>query len=168
MPLPKTKKELLKNIRQAYLNLDEEVADISVQHERLKSIEIGLCPCDIIAYQIGWGDLLLGWEHQELEGSVPEMPAQGYRWNQLKELALSFYAQSADKSLSELRSEFNSTYRSLFEWINSTEDRILFDKGHRAWAGEKWPLIKWIQVNTIAPYRSARTKIRRWKKEYLN
>ncbi|MFV0414860.1 MAG: ClbS/DfsB family four-helix bundle protein, partial [Chthoniobacterales bacterium] len=39
-------------------------------------------------------------------------------------------------------------------------DQELFESKQRIWAGEKWAVVKWIQVNTIAPYCSARTKLR--------
>ena len=40
----------------------------------------------------------------------------------------------------------------------------VFERGRRQWAGEKWPLVNWIQVNTVAPYKTARTKIRAQKR----
>ena len=49
-------------------------------------------------------------------------------------------------------------------WIDELSDEELFVPQQRRWSGDKWPLVKWIQVNTIAPYNSARTKVRRWKR----
>ncbi len=165
MPLPYTKIELLSNLNQAYTKLDTEFDGIHSAYERDCRIEDNVSCCDIVAYQIGWGSLLISWEKLELAGKTPEMPAPGFKWNQLGELAHSFYQEQSKKSLHQLRKEFSELYQVLVDWINSLSEKELFQPKQRHWTGEKWPMAKWIQVNTIAPYRSARTKVRRWKKE---
>jgi hypothetical protein len=165
MPLPNTKNELLSNLRQAYVKLDAEFDAIDLEYERINGIEGNVSCCDIVAYQIGWGNLLVGWEKLELAGKIPEMPAPGFKWNQLGELAKSFYEEQSKISLQELRKEFAELYQVLVDWINSLSEKELFQPKQRHWTGEKWAMVKWIQINTIAPYRSARTKVRRWKKE---
>jgi hypothetical protein len=165
MPLPNTKDELLSILRQAYVKLDAEFNTIELEYERCDGIEGNVSCCDIVAYQIGWGSLLVGWEKIELAGKTPEMPAPGFKWNQLGELAKSFYEKQSKKSLQQLKKEFTELYQVLIEWINSLTEKELFQPKQRDWTGEKWAMVKWIQVNTIAPYRSARTKVRRWKKE---
>jgi hypothetical protein len=95
--------------------------------------------------------------------SIP--PASGFKWNQLGDLALTFYEKESNKPLTQLRNEFKVVAQEIIGWVNSLEEDELFQLNQRNWAVEKWPVIKWVQVNTIAPYRSARTKVRRWKKE---
>ena len=158
--------ELLSNLNLAYEKLDGEFDTVETEYERDCGIEGNVSCCDIVAYQIGWGSLLVGWEKLELAGKTPEMPAPGFKWNQLGELANSFYEEQSKKSLQQLRNEFSELRQVLTNWINSLSELELFQLKQRRWAGEKWPLVKWIQVNTIAPYRSARTKVRRWKKEF--
>jgi hypothetical protein len=165
MPLPNTKIELLNNLDQAYEKLDAEFDAVESEYERDCGIEGNVSCCDIVAYQIGWGSLLVGWEKLELAGKTPEMPAPGFKWNQLGELANSFYEEQSKKSLQQLRNEFSELHQVLVNWINSLSELELFQPQKRRWTGEKWAIAKWIQVNTVAPYRSARTKVRRWKKE---
>ena len=117
MPLPTTKIELLTNLDKSYNKLNAEFSSVSTQQERLADIEGDISCCDIIAYQIGWGKLLLNWDKQELIGEQPIMPAQGYKWNQLGALAQSFYRQYNQLTLSELLLEFNSLYQQLVTWI---------------------------------------------------
>lgn len=164
MPLPATKTELLEALEQAYVKLSSEFEAVSPTHERKPQIEGDISCCDLVAYQVGWARLLMGWEQTELSGNTPEMPAEGFKWNQLGALAQYFYHENSEKLLSQLRGEFSKTYKDLVTWIESLTDQELFRPQQRNWTGEKWTLVKWIQVNTIAPYRSARTKIRRWKK----
>ena len=43
-------------------------------------------PAQMLAYQLGWMDLLLGWEQDELAGREVVTPAPGYRWHRLGDL----------------------------------------------------------------------------------
>lgn len=164
MPLPKSKVELLNNLHNAYKKLDAEFDVVSSVMERDTTMQGNLSCCDILAYQMGWAHLLLSWDSTELKGQTPVMPAKGYKWNELGRLAQSFYDNASSKNLQQLRAEFKTLLNDLTLWIESLCDDELFKLNQRQWAGDKWPLVKWIQVNTIAPYRSARTKVRRWKK----
>ncbi len=165
MPLPTSKEELLYNLHETYRKLDAEFDSVPPQLERQQEIEGNISCCDILAYQIGWASLLMGWDNSESKGKSPNMPAKGYKWNQLGKLAESFYRNSSEKTLKQLRAEFKRVFNKLIKWVESFSETELLDLHQRQWAGEKWAVVKWIQVNTIAPYRSARTKIRRWKKE---
>jgi hypothetical protein len=165
MPLPTTKAELIESLSQAYTKLDSEFDVVNSECEKQNGIEGNISCCDVVSYQIGWANLLMGWEQQESEGKRPEMPAKGFKWNQLGDLAQSFYVKNSKKSLSQLRVEFNESYQELVTWIESLTEEELFERHQRKWTGDKWAIVKWIQVNSIAPYRSARTKVRRWKKE---
>lgn len=165
MPLPINKNELLENLKLAYEKLDNEFDSIAPESERICGLEGNVSCCDIIAYQIGWGKLLLGWEKDEQSGKLPHMPALDFKWNQLGELAQTFYKENSKKSLAQLRIEFEIIYQELIKLINSAPEIEIFQPFQRQWTGEKWAMVKWIQVNTIAPYKSARTKVRRWKRE---
>ena len=165
MPLPATKVELFTSLQQAYIKLDSEFDVVNSEHERKDGIEGNLSCCDIVSYQIGWANLLMSWEQQELAGKTPVMPAKGFKWNQLSDLAQSFYDESKKISLSQLRGEFSEKHEELVTWIESLSEQELFEPHQREWTGDKWAIVKWIQVNSIAPYRSARTKIRRWKRD---
>lgn len=164
MPLPINKRELLNSLQAAYSKLVEEAAGIPSGLERDPGVEGGISPCDLIAYQIGWGRLLLSWDDIETQGEIAEMPAPGFKWNQLGLLADSFYEEQHDQTLEQLLGKFGALVGQIRLHIESNSEETLFGVGKRHWAGQKWPLAKWIQVNTVAPYESARTKLRKWKK----
>ena len=168
MPLPKTKQELLINLKKSYEKLDAEFDAVTTCNERMTDIEGNISCCDVVAYQIGWGKLLMSWENNELNGKLVQMPCESFKWNQLGELAQHFYQQSRHLSLSQLRVDFNNVYQQLVDWITNLSTEELFTPQQRNWTGEKWSMVKWIQINTIAPYQSARTKVRRWKREQKN
>ncbi|AMC34857.1 ClbS/DfsB family four-helix bundle protein [Janthinobacterium sp. B9-8] len=164
MPLPCNKAELLLNFDSAYSKLIKELATIPEQDTRLPEIEGKISACDLLAYQIGWGRLLLQWDKDELQGKPAQMPAPGFKWNQLGLLAQSFYTRHCNSSLSQLHAEFAELAGQIRQFILDNEESTLFEQDKRKWAGDKWPIVKWIQVNTIAPYQSACSKLRRWKK----
>jgi hypothetical protein len=164
MPLPTNKNELLSSLQAAYSKIVEEAASIPSGLERCPELEGGISPCDLIAYQIGWGYLLLSWDELESRGKAVEMPAPGYKWNQLGLLANSFYGEQHEQTLKQLLDQFDELAEKIRLFIESKSEDTLFGIGKRRWAGQKWPIAKWIQVNTVAPYGSARTKLRRWKK----
>ena len=166
MPLPTDKPTLLHNLTNAYQKLDAEFDSVPEAMARQTELEGHISCCDLIAYQIGWAETIMNWEITEQQGKTVIMPAEGFKWNQLGELASHFYQRYADQTLPELRQQFAQQQNQLIDWINPLDETELFVPHQRQWTGDKWAMVKWIQVNTIAPYQSARTKLRRWKKQH--
>jgi hypothetical protein len=164
VPLPEDKSDLLIKLKKSYEKLDSEFENLEKSISRKRHIQGGVSACDILAYQIGWGQLLLSWEKCESSGKNPDMPAKGFKWNELGRLANSFYSSHKNKSIEVLRREFKNTVYQVSAMIERLTDEELFETKQRRWTGKKWAMVKWIQINTIAPYSSARTKVRRWKK----
>ncbi|WP_130107255.1 ClbS/DfsB family four-helix bundle protein [Iodobacter fluviatilis] len=79
MPLPCNKAELLLNFDSAYSKLINELATIPEQDTRRPEIESKISTCDLLAYQIGWGRLLLQWDKDELPGKTAQMPTLGFK-----------------------------------------------------------------------------------------
>ena len=161
MPLPTSRTELLTALRTAAGKLESEFDDIA--DARIPDVD-GVSPADRLAYQIGWGRCLLNWDQSERDGHEPAMPAEGFGWKDLGALAQSFYDEYDTRSIAWLRKTFRATVADVEAMIDRLTDDELFQIGRRDWAGDKWPVVKWIQVNTIAPYRSARTKVRAFKR----
>lgn len=123
-------------------------------------------PSEMIAYQLGWINLVMSWDVDEQEGKEVIMPAPGYKWNQLGGLYKSFYESYKEYTLVELKQKFNDSISKLCDWIEELTEEELFIQGHREWTGDKenWPMAKWIHINSVAPFKTFRTKIRKWKK----
>jgi len=137
-------------------------ADKDVRHEG-----VDRTPQEMIAYQLGWMDLIRGWDKDELKGKEVITPAPGYKWNQMGALYQGFYDKYKDKSLAQLRKLFVKAVGSLVEWLDGFSDDELFKSGGRKWAAStssNWPVWKWVHINTVAPFKSFRSKIRKWKK----
>ncbi|MGG3943753.1 ClbS/DfsB family four-helix bundle protein [Peribacillus psychrosaccharolyticus] len=124
-------------------------------------------PSQMIAYQLGWMNLLLLWEQDNKDGKEVITPTPDYKWNNLGGLYQSFYDQYADYSIETLINMFERDVHKIIQLIESYNDKELFEQGGRQWATttpSSWPIWKWLHINTVAPFKSFRTKIRKWKK----
>lgn len=160
----------LKNaIHNGYLSLDIEFDGIQEYQKDIRIQEVDRTPAEIIAYQLGWMNLVMGWDRDEKMGRTVNTPAPDYKWNQLGGLYQSFYHTYAHYSLKELRYVFKETEQQWQDWIDTLNEEELFTQGVRHWTGSnpKWAMVKWIHINSVAPFKSFRSKIRKWKKLQL-
>lgn len=164
-----SKQELIDTIHSRYILLDAEFDGIDDSLKDHRIPEVDKTPAEIIAYQLGWLTLVIGWDQAEREGRELQMPAPGYKWNQLGGLYQSFYDEYAELFLSELRRLFHEKEQRWLEWIGTLTEEELFSQGARKWTGDKpnWPMARWIHINSAAPFQSFRSKIRKWKKHVL-
>ena len=96
----------------------------------------------------------------------------GFKWNQLGELYQWFTNTYANLSLKELMGMLDDNIQKIFTMIDSMTEEELFLPHKRKWADEAtktavWEVYKFIHVNTVAPFGTFRTKIRKWKKLLL-
>ena len=75
-------------------------------------------------------------------------------------------------SLQELKSTLNENINSIYVMIDSLSDEELFKPHMRKWADDAtktavWEVYKFIHVNTVAPFKTFRNKIRKWKEIVL-
>lgn len=121
---------------------------------------------DIVAYQIGWGTLLLTWYKQGLKGKKPEMPGQGFtKWDYVA-LAHHFYKNYQGGTFEEQKKTFKDIVEKIIamtetEYATGNLDKI----GVWPWctlaSGKQWPLSKWITVNSASAYKRATGLIKR-------
>lgn len=161
-----SKEELKSIIHAGYLALDNEFDGIGDCQKDIRIEEVDRTPAEIIAYQLGWMNLVMKWDRDEKKGETVITPTSDYKWNQLGALYQSFYHTYTSYTLSELRSLFKKTEQEWQNWIDSLSDDELFTQGVRQWTGTnpRWPMVKWIHINSVAPFKSFRSKIRKWKR----
>ncbi|ANY75203.1 ClbS/DfsB family four-helix bundle protein [Paenibacillus ihbetae] len=166
MPTYENKQALIDEIVRTYHLLDQEFDAVPKDRECYRVEEVDRTPHEMLAYQVGWLTLLLSWERDELAGLEVITPSPLYKWNQLGLLYAHFYDTYAGSSLHELRALLQQRVLEVCQWIEQLEDEELFSPGTRKWAATSanWPICKWIHINSVAPFKSFRTKIRKWKK----
>ncbi|MCO6183496.1 ClbS/DfsB family four-helix bundle protein [Leuconostoc fallax] len=163
------KDELIQAIQTSYQKYIEEFKNIpnDLKDKRVETVD--RTPAENLAYQIGWITALLNWENDEMAGKEVFVPAKGYKWNNLGGLYQSFYQTYSDHSLPELIDLLTLRVTELCNLVEKLPADILFEPNHRRWAttNAQWPVWKWVHINSVAPFKTFRTKIRKWKKAVI-
>lgn len=161
-----SKQELIEGIQHSFNKYLIEFNDI-VEEDKDKIITgVDKSPSQNISYQLGWVNLILDWEKAEKAGKNVITPKDGFKWNNLGALYKEFYQTYDHISLDEKKALLSKKVNELIDWLRSLTDDEIFLPNQRNWATTpaKWPVYKWIHINTVAPFTNFRTQIRKWKK----
>ncbi len=163
------KEELKNEINRTFLNYINEFDDIPESLKNKRVDDVDRTPAENLAYQLGWTTLLLKWEEDERNGVHVKTPSDQFKWNQLGELYQWFTDSYAHLSLLELKTKLSENVDAIQSMIDLLSEEELFEPHMRKWADEAtktavWEVYKFIHVNTVAPFGTFRTKIRKWKK----
>lgn len=166
------KSELKDEIKKAYTKFITEFDDIPEDMKDLRADEVDRTPAENLAYQVGWTTLILKWEQDEKKGLEVKTPSEKFKWNQLGALYQWFTDTYAWMSINELRTKLDMNINEIFEIIDLMSEEELFLPHKRRWADSAtksavWEVYKFIHINTVAPFGTFRTKIRKWKKLML-
>ncbi len=166
MAIPKNKNELAEEIGSSYQKLQTELSNIPEEQAKTKSMEghakgMKMSVCDLVAYLIGWGNLVLKWHKIREQGKEPDFPEIGYKWNELGELAQKFYADYKDDDYFSLLKKLDKVEKNILNLVEKKDNEALYES---SWY-EKYTMGRMIQFNTSSPYKNAYARIRKWKKE---
>ena len=161
-----SKQELIDSISRSFNKYLLEFSDISEDEKNKKVIAVDKTPSQNISYQLGWVSLLLEWEKDEKEGQQVITPKKGFKWNNLGVLYQEFYQTYDQYSLDEKKELLSKKVSEVIDWVQCLAEDELFLPNQRKWATTpaKWPVYKWIHINTVAPFTNFRTQIRKWKR----
>ena len=172
MRVYENKEELKTEINKTFEKYIAEFDNIPESLKDKRIDEVDRTPAENLAYQVGWTTLVLKWEEDERNGLQVKTPSDEFKWNQLGELYQWFTDTYTYLSLQELKSKLNENINSIYVMIDSLSDEELFKPHMRKWADDAtktavWEVYKFIHVNTVAPFKTFRNKIRKWKKIVL-
>ncbi|UMY64824.1 MULTISPECIES: ClbS/DfsB family four-helix bundle protein [unclassified Flavobacterium] len=165
MPIPTNKDELRKAVLDDYRKLKVELSGIPGEVADRKELEghakdTMMSIHDLVAYLVGWGQLVLKWEERKNQGLEVDFPETGFKWNELGRLAQKFYADYEKDDFETLLTKLDTTTADILALIASRTDDALYGT---AWY-ERYPLGRMIQLNTSSPFKNATGRIRKWKK----
>jgi len=166
MPIPQHKEALLSAIEITYQQLKAELESIPAEKANEKTLtghvqNTNISVCNIVAYLIGWGTLVLKWHHKKQKNETVVFPEEGYKWNQLGLLAQKFYADYAHLDFIHLLKKLDETSKEIKGIIHQHNNEQLYET---LWYN-KHTLGRMIQLNTSSAYKNARIRIRKWKKQ---
>ncbi len=107
MAVQKNKEELIFAIESSYSKLKKDLETIPTELTIEKELEghakgTKMSVSDLVAYLIGWGELVLKWNRKKENGEQVDFPETGYKWNELGKLAQKFYTDYENMDYSEL------------------------------------------------------------------
>ena len=172
MRVYENKEELKTEINKTFEKYIAEFDNILKSLKDKRIDEVDITPAENLAYQVWWTTLVLKWEEDERNGLQVKIPSDEFKWNQLGELYKWFTDTYAYLSLQELKSTLNENINSIYVMIDSLSDEELFKPHMRKWADDAtktavWEVYKFIHVNTVAPFKTFRNKIRKWREIVL-
>lgn len=167
MPVPQNKQQLLAAIETSFDKLQREVATIPESLALEPTLDghaqgTLMSVHDLVAYLVGWNELVLKWHAGRQAGRAVDFPETGYKWNELGRLAQKFYADYADLPFPDLLQRLNAAKVALVALIEGLDDTALYGV---PWY-EKYTLGRMIQFNTSSPYANARARLRAWRKHH--
>lgn len=165
MAIPTNKQELQKEINISYAKLQEELSSIPPELASIADLEghsrgTLMSMNNLVAYLIGWGELVLKWNRKTDNNELCDFPETGYKWNELGKLAQKFYKDYEGKDYVGLLKRLEQTVNEILLMIDKKTDEELYRVD---WYG-KWTQGRMIQFNTSSPYKNATGRIRKWKK----
>ena len=83
----------------------------------------------MIAYQLGWLNLIQSWENDNKNNIPVVTPSPDYKWNNLGGLYQEFYKTYSNYTLEQLINQFNKEVDSIIDLIKSLDNETLFESG---------------------------------------
>lgn len=165
MAVPTNKEELQEAIATNYEKLKKDLIVIPAELTLMESMEghakdASMSICNLVAYLIGWGELVLKWNFKKDNNEPVVFPEEGYKWNELGKLAQKFYTDYGDDDYSVLLLKLDRVVAEIQSLIERKTNAELYEV---AWY-DKWTMGRMIQFNTSSPYSNARARIRKWKR----
>jgi len=159
MPIPATRAELEGQVSSSYEKLRLELDEAGARIGRLPCVDDWTVK-DLLAVRAWWTESVIDWVEAGTRGEVPVTPAQGFRWSETPRLNAEIVRRSRRESFRSIRERLESGYQRAVRTIDSLNDRDLLEPHAFQWAG-RYPVSRWISINTARQYTTARTFIRR-------
>jgi hypothetical protein len=164
MPIPKTRAELTEQVTTSFGKLRAELEGAGPELADLPCVDDWSVK-DLLAVRAWWAESVLEWIEAGLHGETPTTPAPGYRWNETPRLNADLVWAARDESYATIRARLDRSFQHVLATIDGLDDTQLLEVGVFEWAG-KYPISRWISLNTARQYTTARSFIRRALREH--
>lgn len=164
MPIPSTRLELTNLIRSTFEKLQQELDAAGPRAASLPCVDDWSVK-DLLAVRLWWTEHVVGWIEAGRRGESPVTPAEGYRWRETPRLNHDIVRRARRVSYRTLRRRLELGYGRVMDTIDDLDDAELLEPGVFGWAG-KYPVSRWLSINTARQYTTARSFLRRALKEH--
>ena len=166
MPIPQNKNELIDAIQSTYDKLEKDINRIPLTICMKKEMsghakDTLMSPYQLIAYLVGWADLVIDWNKKIEAGKDVHFPAENFKWTELGDLAQKFYTDYPDHDFNGIKKLLQQRVKKILDIIDSKTNKELYETN---WYKE-YTAGRMIQLNTSSPYKNARTRIRKFLRE---
>jgi hypothetical protein len=164
MAIPNTRAELTDLTRSTFEKLRAELEAAGSGVGSLSCVDEWSVK-DLLAVRAWWTENVIDWIEAGMRGESPITPAEGYRWNETPRLNADVVKAARRESYRSVRARLERGFEHVMRTIDALDDTELLGIGVFAWAG-KYPISRWISINTARQYTTARTFIRRALREH--
>lgn len=166
MPIPKSREQLVEMIESSFERLDRELSGAGLEIGGLHCVDDWAVK-DLLAVRAWWAASVVEWIEAGKKGARFDLPAPGYGWQETPRLNDDIVREARPETYEEVLSRLRTGYRRVLTTIAALSDEELLRPGAYEWAG-KWPLARWISINTARQYATARTFVRRARTRSLD
>lgn len=159
MAIPRTRRELTGLVTSSFAKLRTELESGGASLGDLRCIDDWTVK-DLLVVRAWWTRSVVDWVEAGRRGQSPIVPAKGYTWRETPRLNAALVRAGRTRSYRAVRADLDRGVARVLSTIERLEDPELLDVGVYPWAG-KWPVSRWISVNTARQYATARAFIRR-------
>ncbi len=163
MAIPKTRDELIDQVTLSYENLSTDLDGGGPSLARLVCLDDWTVK-DLLAVRAWWTHSVVDWIEAGARGETPVTPATGYTWKETPRLNSDIVKSAEKKPYRKVRAGLDEGIERVIATIDSLNDKELLQPGVFEWAG-KWPVSRWISINTARQYSTARTYVRKAMRE---
>ena len=142
----------------SYTKLEKELEALGPGQATLPCVDAWTIK-DLLAVRAWWTEHVVDWIEAGPTAAL-ELPAAGYRWSETPRLNAAIVKECGAESYESLRKRLTRGVERVLATIDALDDRALLEVGVFGWAG-KWPIARWISINTARQYTTARTYVRR-------
>lgn len=147
MSRPLNKTQLLESIQKQYAALEKFLAPLTPEQIAFSPIPGAWAIKDIFAHLYEWQQMFFRWYEVGLRDEIPEVPAPGYKWNQLPALNQSIYEKYRNLTPEKALALFRESHQKTIEFIENLSDTNLATPG----------LYEWMNNNTLMSYLNSIT-----------
>jgi len=159
MAIPKTRLELLEQLVPAWEKLEKELEDAGPGIADLYCFDEWSVK-DLLAVRVWWTGAVADWIEAWKRGEKPVLPKEGYGWMETPRLNNDIVKESRSETYEATVKRLKLNYYRIISTIQKLTDAELVDVGHFQPAG-RYPVCRWISINTTRQYLTARTYIRK-------